>query len=47
MTCPVACTPASVRPAPVTLMPSSQTEASARSSSACTVGAFGCTWNPA
>src|SRR5919197_2911480 len=47
MTCPLACTPASVRPAPITRTASAQTLPIARSSSACTVGAFGCTWNPA
>jgi hypothetical protein len=47
ITCPVACTPASVRPAPMIRTGSAQISASTRSSSPCTVGAFGCTWNPA
>ena len=47
MTCPLACTPASVRPAPVIRTGSPHITARTRSSSPCTVGAFGWIWNPA
>ncbi len=45
--CPVAWTPASVLPAPVTRTASVQRLPSARSSSPWIVGAFGWTWKPA
>ena len=47
MTCPIAWTPASVRPAPAMRTGSSQTCVSARSSSPCTVRAPSWIWNPA
>src|SRR5258705_9331563 len=47
MPCPLACPPASVRPAPVIRTGSPQITARTRSSSPCTVGALGWIWNPA
>jgi len=47
MTCPLACTPASVLPAPVIRTGSPHITARTRSISPCTVGAFGWIWNPA